>query len=103
MKIQTPTEFQTFNDGFCDIYSVTGSRRDKKLMQLCYGDRVIGYKRHFAARAASTEINRLIQVPLQLSITADNRAVINGAEYRIEQVQQLKDANPPVTVLTLKR
>ncbi len=26
MKIQTPTEFLTFNDGSCDIYSVSGNK-----------------------------------------------------------------------------
>ena len=103
MKIQTPIEFLTFSDGYCDIYSVKGNKLEAKRMTLCFGDRVIGFKRHFAARAASSEITRLIQVPLQQYITAVDRAVIAGAEYKIEQIQELKDTNPPVTVLTLRR
>lgn len=103
MKIQTPTEFLTFNDGVCDIYTVKANQRDEKLMTLCFGDRTIGFKRHYAARAANSEINRLVQVPLQTSIDTVHRAVIGGEEYKIEQVQQLRDTNPPVTVLTLRR
>ena len=103
MKIQMPTEFLTFNDGYCDIYSVKGNKLDKKLMHLCFGNRVVGYKRHYAARAASTEINRLIQIPIQRSVTVENRAVIDTAEYKIEQAQNLYDTNPPATVLTLRK
>ena len=103
MKIQTPTEFLTFTDGFCDIYNVKGNKLDQKLLTLCFGDRTVGMKRFYAARAASTEIDRVIQVPQQLSIEAVHRAVIAGAEYKIEQVQQLYDTNPPVTVLTLRK
>lgn len=103
MKIQTPTEFLTFNNGLCDIYTVKANQRDEKLLPLCFGDRTIGFKRHYAARAANSEITRLIQVPLQTSIDAIHRIVINGEEYKIEQVQQLRDTNPPATVLTLRR
>lgn len=103
MKIETPTEFLTFADGTCEIYSVKGNRIDEKLLTLCFGDRVIGYKRHFAARAANSDITRLIQVPRQFSIEAVNRAVIGGEEYKIEQVQHLPDTNPPATVLTLRK
>lgn len=103
MKIQTPTEFLTFNDGLCNIYSLKGNAIDQKLMTLCFGNRTIGVKRNYAARAASTKIDRLIQVPLQMSITASNRVVIDDAEYKIDFVQYLKDTNPPVDVLTLVR
>jgi hypothetical protein len=103
MKIRTPTEFLTFSDGFCDIYTVKGNRLDAKLLTLCFGDRTVGMKRYYAARAASVEITRLIQVPRQKSIEAVHRAVINGAEYKIEQVQHLSDTNPPATLLTLRK
>ncbi len=72
-------------------------------MTLCFGNRVVGFKRHYAARAASTEITRLIQIPLREDVTTENRAVIGKAEYKIEQAQYLYDTNPPVTVLTLQK
>lgn len=103
MKIQTPTEFLTFNNGNCDIYSVKGNKLDTKLLTLCYGNRTVGFKRHYAARAASTEIDRLIQIPLREDVTTENRAVIGKAEYKIEQAQYLYDTNPSATVLTLHK
>jgi len=42
-------------------------------------------------------------VPQQRSIEAIHRAVIDGAEYRIEQVQHIDDTNPPATLLTLRK
>jgi hypothetical protein len=103
MKIQTPTEFLTFSDGLCDIYSVSGNKLDGKLMTLCYGNRTVGVKRYYAARAAKAEINRLIQVPMRKDITAANAAVISGVRYKIDQVQYLNNTNPPTTVLTLQQ
>ena len=103
MKIQTPSEFLTFNDGQCDIYSVSGNKLKDKIMTLCYGNRTVGMKRFYAARAANTEITRIIQVPLREDITTENRAVIEKAEHKIEQTQYLYDTNPPATVLTLRK
>jgi hypothetical protein len=103
MKIETPTEFLTFNDGLCDVYSVKANKRDAKLLTLCFGKRTVGFKRHYAARAANTEINRLIQIPLHEDVTSENRVVIGTAEYKIEQAQNLYDTNPPTTVLTLRK
>lgn len=103
MKIQRPTEFLTFNDGQCDIYSVTGNKLGEKLVTLCFGDRTVGMKRFYAARTASTEITRLIQIPLREDVTAENNVVISGKRYRIEQSQNLYDTNPPATVLTLRK
>lgn len=103
MKIKMPTEFLTFNDGRCDIYSVSGNKLKDKLMTLYFGNRVVGMKRFYAARAASTEITRLIQIPLHEDVTAENNVVISGIRYRIEQSQNLYDTNPPVTVLTLHK
>lgn len=60
-------------------------------------------KRFYAARAASTEITRLIHIPLHEDVTAENRAVIGKAVYKIEQSQNLYDSNPPATVLTLRK
>lgn len=103
MTIQTPTQFLTFNDGWCDIYSVKGNKLDTKMITLGFGNRTVGMKRFYAARAASTEINRLVQIPLREDITPENNVVISGVRYRIEQLQNLYDTNPPVTVLTLRK
>ena len=101
MKIKTPTEFLTFTDGMCDIHAVKGNQLAEKEMTLCFGDRTVGMKRFYAARTVTVEINRLIQVPRQLSITATDNVVISSARYKIEQLQHLNDTSPPVTLLTL--
>lgn len=103
MKIQTPTEFLTFNDGICDIYTVKANKLDAKLLTIPFGGRTVGMKRYYAARAATVQIDRLIQLPQQRSVEAIHRAVIDGSEYKIEQVQHLNDTNPPATLLTLRK
>ena len=102
MKIQTPTEFLTFNDGKCDIYTVSGNKLTAKIETLDYGKRTVGFNRYYAARAASVKITMLIQIPQRLYITPEqHNAVISGNRYKIEQVQELNDTNPRATVLTL--
>lgn len=104
MKIQTPTEFLTFGDGLCDIYNVSGNKlADKAISGLCFGNRTVGVKRFYVARAATTQIDRLIQVPQRLDVTAVQNVVISGERYKIEQIQQLNDTNPRATLLTLRR
>lgn len=101
MKIQTPTEFLTFNDGMCDIYNVDGNTLTDKVVTLCFGNRTVGMKRFYAARAATTQIDRLIHVPQRQDITAIQSVVIEKVRYKIEQIQQLNDTNPRGTLLTL--
>ena len=60
MKPKTPNEFLTFNDGIIEIIR-EGSR---ERIRLHYGNRVVGIKRHYAARTAGTEISKLIHVPV---------------------------------------
>ena len=103
MKIKTPTEFLTFTSGSCDVYSVAGNKLDRKLLTLAFGDRTVGFKRHYAARAAGTQVERLIQIPLRREISAVDRVVIDGTEYKIEQAQHLADSNPPATLLSLRK
>lgn len=103
MKIKTPTEFLTFNDGKCDIYTVSGNKLKNKIMTLWYGNRTVGMKRYYAARAASVEIDKVIQIPQRFDITAINDVVICDSRYKIEQLQQINDTNPRATLLTLRK
>lgn len=103
MKIKTATEFLTFNDGSCEIWSVKGNKCSDKLYTLAFGRRTISIKRYYSARAASTSIDDLIHVHLHKDIDANCRVKIGGTEYKIEQVQRVIDSNPPVCVLTLRK
>ena len=102
MKIQTPTEFLTFDDGKCAIYEVKSNKlADQPVETLDFGERTIGVRRFYAARTASSEISRLVHVPQRRYITAKHNAVIDGTRYKIDAAQHLNSTNPPVTVLTL--
>ena len=103
MLIKRPLEFQTFTSGNVDIYTVKNNRPDQLVISMRYGEKVISMKRFYAARAATTDIDLLIQVPQHREITAEHNAVIAGIRYKIEQVQHINDTNPPVTVLTLRK
>lgn len=96
-------EFEAFNDGIVDFYTVKGNRPDRKLLTMRYGEKVVGVTRFYAARAATTSIDLLIRVPQHRGITAEHNAVIGGMRYKIEQVQHIGDTYPPTTVLTLKK
>lgn len=104
MKIKTPLEFMTFRDGVCDIYAVRENKLDViKAANVNYGNRVIGVNRYYAARAATVKIHRLIQIPVQHTVTPQDNVVIGGERYEIEQLQELRDTCPPVMVLTLRK
>jgi hypothetical protein len=104
-KIQTPTEFQTFGDGKCAVYEVVSNKlADQPVETLDFGERTIGMKRLYTARTATSEINRLVQVPQRRYISDSGKrynAVITGMRYKIDAAQHLDSTNPPVTILTL--
>lgn len=101
MKIKTPTEFLTFNDGHVKICTVKNNRIQDCVKTLCYGNRTLSMSRYYTARAASTSIDKVIHVPLW-PVTTKQDAVIDNVRYKIEQAQPLKDTNPPATVLSLR-
>ena len=100
MKPNTPPEFLPLTEGSIAIIR-EGSR---ERIRLHYGNRVVGIKRHYAARTAGTEISKLIHVPrVPGGISPQDDAIIDGKKYKIEQVQALDDTNPLCYVLTLKK
>lgn len=103
MEIKTPLKFETFIDGLVDIHNVAGNKIAEKVETLNFGNQVIGVQRNYAARSANVEINKLIRVPMREYLTIKHNAVIGGTRYKIEQVQQIYDSNPPKTVLTLRQ
>lgn len=104
MKIKTPTQFLTFRDGHCDVYSVKGNKTANKLFSLPYGQRTVGMQRFYTARAASVKLDCVIHVPLHGKIIpAENRVGIGDTIYSIVQIQELRDTNPPVYLLSLQK
>lgn len=105
MKIKTPIEFLTFNDGVLNLYETDDEDEIVKntLKTHRFGNRIIGVKRYFAARTNDVELSKVIHVHKDLTITPQKAAVIGETRYNIVQVQQLSETNPSVTVLSLEQ
>lgn len=104
MKIKTDNiEFVSFSDGICDIYTEDEEEnKNYKLRGLGYEERVLGFKRHFAAKAAQVQANAVIRIPKVPGIdTHDTLEILNMGKYDIELAQNIKDSNPPSIELTL--
>ncbi len=105
MKIKTPIEFLTFNDGIVAIYETDEDdviiRNAVKKFK--YGNRTVGVKRYYAARQSDIKLDLVIHIHRDLELNTQHAAVIKNTRYKIEQVQQLPDTNPPVTVLSLSQ
>ena len=105
MKIKTPIDFLTFNDGVVSLYNtddneqiISNTRRDFR-----FGNQKIGITRFYAARHNDIELNRLIHIHKNDTVTTEDAAVIGSTRYKIEQIQQDFYSNPPSTILSLSQ
>lgn len=104
MKIQTPTEFQTFADGICSVWTTLRNQPDKELYHnLHFGAQSLTYRRAYAARAVRERIDRVIRIPYVNGVEQGQQVHIGTARYTITQVQPIESSNPRVKVLTLGR
>lgn len=94
----------------CTVKDVTvpGKMPVKKLIpgeQHYYGERVVGYGRQYAARGVSEQVDILARIWQDRSIRIGMYALLeNGEQYRIGNVQHLKDEDGLlVTDLSLER
>jgi len=101
--IKTPTKFETFTSGICELWTVASGKLTVKRATFHYGNRVIGMKRFYAAKAATVDINKLVHIPRYEDISSMDAVVIDSERYKIEQIQHISDTNPPITVLTLRQ
>jgi len=106
MKIKVPNiEFTSFSDGVCDIYTEDEEgKRNYKFRGLGYEERVLGFNRHFAAKAVQVQANAVIRIPKVPGIDLhDSVDLLNIGKYDIELAQNIKDSNPPSIDLTLRQ
>ena len=105
MEIKTPIKFETFNDGFVDIYETDFNdkiiRNTRK--RYFFGNKTVGIKRYYAARQNDIDIKLVIHIHKNLNITTENAAVIKSTRYKIVQVQHFDNKNPAITVLSLEQ
>ncbi|AGK95405.1 hypothetical protein [Clostridium pasteurianum] len=106
MKIKTDNiEFISFSDGICDIYTEDEEgNKSPKYNGLGFSNRVLGFNRHYAARANNVQTNAVIRIPQVPGIdTHDTLEIKNQGKYDIELIQNKFDTNPPCKELTLRQ
>lgn len=103
---------QSYNDGVVTIYSVTDKAEpgNKPVMELTrcvtlhYEERRLGVTRYYAAAQAMSQVERVIRVPRNFSVSAQMMAITeDGKKYRIDLVQSTDDVYPPSLDLTLSK
>lgn len=106
MKIKLDTEFTTFKDGICNIFTLDedGERIGiDKYTSLGFDNRILGFKRYFEAAANQIDINRVIRIPQVSGINNYDNVEIGTEKYGIKMVQEIYDTNPPSIDLTLDK
>ncbi len=69
-----------------------------------YGEKTIGYGRQYAAKGVQEQVDLLVQIWQDRRVRIGQFAVIDGEQYRIQNVQHYVDENGlVVTDLTLQR
>ena len=103
-------KIQNFNDGIVKIYSVTDSTTTVSMpvekltlkKELRFESRYVGFKRYYAAKQANVEVSKIIRIQRQPNVDPQDVAILaDGKQYRIEQIQNVLDVEPPSDDLTL--
>ncbi len=69
-----------------------------------FGERVVGYSRQYAAKGVAERVDMLVRIWQDRTARIGMWAVIDGEQYRIQNVQHLYDkAGLKVTDLSLQR
>ncbi len=103
------SDFISFNDGICAVYSVENAAEEgdtpvEKLIEkyrLRFRWHTVGMSRFYEAMQAQVKITNAVDVPLRADIDPQDVVIIDGRQYRIEQVQQRRDSKPPTLLLSL--
>lgn len=104
MKVNSPVEFQNFNDGVINVYSTDDSgnaiNNPIKYQNIPFENRTLGYQRVFSTSQAHVDITDLIRIP---KINIDKFDVIkrNGKKFEITLKQDIFDTNPQCLQLTI--
>lgn len=102
MRIKPEIEFVSFGDGRCRIWGPDA--QSIKYDNLGFTNRVLGYKRSFAAAAAQVQTDRVIRIHQVPGVdNHDVVEIVGDGRYLVELVQQIYDSNPPSQDLTLRR
>ena len=101
---------QELNSGVVYIYSVEDSAQPgyqpkpalKLKLTLRYEEQRLGINRLYLSRQNQAEIEKVIRVPRQDSISNQDVAILeNGSQYSIDYTQTVQDVYPPCLDLSL--
>lgn len=112
MQIKSKTQFQTFNDGICCIYTqgniaqkgnmpVKGLK--KKAPRVPFEKRKVGIRRFYDAKQENAEIELLLRIPAGFAVSTQDICMIGDLQYGIYQVQDIQDTMPQSKDISLKR
>lgn len=94
---------ETFNDGVLTICKASGrSITMTKMDNIRFGNRVVGVKRFYEAKVVSDSIDRMVAILPVPGIGRQDVCLINGEQYKILQIQDKFDHNPPCLYLSLE-
>ena len=96
--------FVTFNDGILQICELSERKIVKtKMDRVRYGDMTVGIKRFWDAKVAGNDIEKTVAIPKISDISRMDLILINGKQYKIEQIQDKFDQMPPYLLLSLSK
>ncbi len=97
------SKFEEFNDGLVGVFKENGEGKleRKFAADLRFGEENVSIQRHYAAKVSDEQVDKVIHIQLQKNIAAHDVVVIDEEQFDIEKVDQIKDALPPITKLSL--
>ena len=107
MKIKTPIQFETFNDGTVKLYETDENDNiiEENKHTFRFGEEKVGIKRYFEALQNDIQIEKVIHIQKRkdFKYRTDYAAVIKDSRYKIEQIQFDNNRNPAVVILSLSQ
>ena len=103
---------QNYNDGLVQIFAVSNAAAPGRMpveqltpkIKLRYEERSLGLQRYYSGKQNQVEVERVIRTPRRREVSSQDVAVTeDGAQYRIDLMQPVKDTYPPSMDLTLSR
>lgn len=96
-------KFEEFNDGLVKVFKENeeGKLERRIAADLRFGEENVSIQRHYAAKVSDEQVDKVIHIQLQKEIAAHDIVIIDEEQFDIEKIDQIKDALPPITKLSL--
>ena len=97
-------QFESFLDGLCDLWQLDENRSPVLLQAgIRFQNRVVGFKRNFAADQVGRTVQKLIRIPQNPKVNKGTFVVIGQDQFTVLQAQNIPDTIPRCTDLTLEQ